>query len=43
MQEIIVISTAIVALGYLFFKFIAKDKTHNCEKCDSAGNESKTH
>ncbi len=34
MQEIIVLSIAIVALFYLGTKFIIKPKSHNCEKCD---------
>ena len=41
MQEIIVISIALAALGYLFVKFFAKGKSHNCDKCGLADNEPK--
>lgn len=43
MQEIIVISIAIGALGYLFMKFFAKRKSHDCGKCEIADNEPKKH
>lgn len=43
MQEIIVISIAVTAFIYLFIKFIAKDKSHNCDKCGQSENEPKNH
>ena len=43
MQEIIVISIAIAALAYLLIKFIAKEKSHNCDQCGLTENESKSH
>ena len=44
MQEIIVLSIATIALVYLFIKFIANRKPHDCGKCGLAdNNESKTH
>jgi len=43
MQETIVISIAIAAFAYLLIKFIAKDKSHNCDKCDLSENEPKKH
>jgi len=43
MQEIIVFSIAIAALVYLFIKFFVKSKSHNCNKCDIANNDSKKH
>ena len=43
MQEFIVLSIAITALVYLFIKFFAKRKPHNCDDCGIANNESKKH
>jgi hypothetical protein len=44
MQEIIVLSIAVLALVYLGIKFIIKPKDHNCEKCGLSDNlESKEH
>ncbi len=43
MQELIVLSIAITALIYLAYKFMAKNKSHNCEKCGSEDNKQKTH
>ncbi|MGB0881927.1 MAG: FeoB-associated Cys-rich membrane protein [Vicingaceae bacterium] len=43
MQELIVLSIAIAALVYLVYKFIAKPKSHNCDKCGLSDNESTNH
>ena len=43
MQEIIVISVALAALGYLLVKFFEKDKSHDCGKCGLNDNETKKH
>ncbi len=43
MQEIIVFAIAIAALVYLFIKFVAKRKSHDCDKCGSANNEPQKH
>lgn len=39
MQEFFVFAIAIAALIYLFIKFVAKRKSHNCDKCGSTDNE----
>ena len=41
MQEIIVILITVAASGYLFVKFFAKRKSHNCDNCGIADNEPK--
>lgn len=41
MQEIIVFGIATIALIYLFIKFAAKRKSHNCDKCGLASDDNK--
>lgn len=43
MQKIIVISIAVSAFVYLLIKFIAKNKSHDCDNCGISDNKIKDH
>ena len=38
MQEFIVITITSIALSYLIYKFVFKNKSHHCDKCELTKN-----